>query len=79
MTQLNLLGAEFGKLKYVHAMTDITGFGLLGHLIEVCEGSKLSAELNYAAVPLIHNLQAYLSKYIYPDNTMRNWQGYEKK
>jgi selenide, water dikinase len=79
MTELNSVGAEFGKLDYVSAMTDITGFGLLGHLIEVCEGSGLSAEVEYAQVPLINNLQHYTSKMIYPDNTMRNWQGYEKK
>lgn len=79
MTELNRLGTELGKLPYVHAMTDVTGFGLLGHLIEVCEGSKVSAELNYQHVPLIQNLQTYLSKFIYPDNTMRNWQSYEKK
>jgi selenide,water dikinase len=60
-------------------MTDVTGFGLLGHLLEVCEGSNLSAEINYASVPLIKNLQHYVSKFIYPDNTMRNWQSYETK
>ena len=78
MTQLNSIGFEFGKLDYIKAMTDITGFGLLGHLIEVCEGSGLSAEIEYAKIPLINNLQHYTSKMIYPDNTMRNWQGYEK-
>jgi len=79
MTQLNSLGYEFGKLDYVKAMTDITGFGLLGHLLEVCEGSGLSAEIEYTKIPLINNLQYYTSKMIYPDNTMRNWQSYEKK
>lgn len=79
MTQLNTLGYEFGKLEYVRAMTDITGFGLLGHLIEVCEGSGLSAEIEYAKIPLVKNLQHYTSKMIYPDNTMRNWQSYEKR
>jgi selenide,water dikinase len=79
MTELNTLGYEFGKLEYVKALTDVTGFGLLGHLLEVCEGSGLSAEIEYAKIPLLKNLQAYTSKFIYPDNTMRNWQGYEKK
>jgi selenide,water dikinase len=78
MTELNSIGFEFGKQDYIKAMTDITGFGLLGHLIEVCEGSGLSAEIEYAKIPLINNLQHYTSKMIYPDNTMRNWQGYEK-
>lgn len=79
MTELNTLGHEVGKLDYVKAMTDVTGFGLLGHLIEVCEGSGLSAELTYEKIPLLNNLSSYTSKFIYPDNTMRNWQGYEKK
>jgi selenide,water dikinase len=79
MIELNDVGFEFGKLEYVSAMTDVTGFGLLGHLIEVCEGSDLSAEINYSNIPLLKNLQHYISKFIYPDNTMRNWQSYEKK
>ncbi|MFZ5972294.1 MAG: selenide, water dikinase SelD [Bacteroidota bacterium] len=79
MAKLNQAGADFGKLACVTAMTDITGFGLLGHLIEVCEGSGVSAEINYGQVPLLPNLQHYTSQMIYPDNTMRNWQGYEPK
>ncbi|HMV08212.1 MAG TPA: selenide, water dikinase SelD [Cyclobacteriaceae bacterium] len=79
MTGLNTLGAELGKLPYVTALTDVTGFGLLGHLIEVCEGSGVSAEIQYDKIPLLDNLGAYTSKFIYPDNTMRNWQSYEKK
>jgi selenide, water dikinase len=79
MTQLNSIGYEFGKLPYVKAMTDVTGFGLLGHLIEVCEGSNLSAEIEYSKVPLLTNIGYYVSKFIYPDNTMRNWQSYEKQ
>ncbi len=79
MTELNTVGFEFGKLEYVKALTDVTGFGLLGHLLEVCEGSGLSAELEYAKIPLLKNLQSYTSKFIYPDNIMRNWQSYEKK
>jgi len=79
MTELNVIGSEFGKLSYVNAMTDVTGFGLLGHLIEICEGSGVSAELDYQQIPLVQNLQSYLSKFIYPDNTMRNWQSYEQK
>lgn len=79
MTELNVLGYEFGKLPYVKALTDVTGFGLLGHLLEVCEGSGVSAELEYSKIPLLKNLDAYTSKFIYPDNTMRNWQSYEKR
>lgn len=79
MAELNTLGVQFGRLPYVKALTDVTGFGLLGHLIEVCEGSGLSAALEYSKIPLLDGLNSYTSKFIYPDNTMRNWQGYEKK
>ena len=79
LTQLNSIGEHFGKLPYLTAMTDITGFGLLGHLIEMAEGAVLSAELNYAEVPLINGLQEYISKMIVPDNAYRNYNSYEKK
>ena len=79
MTALNDVGAVLGELPYVTALTDITGFGLLGHLLEVCEGSGLSAEVQYPSVPLINNLKTYTDQFIYPDNTMRNWQSYEPK
>ena len=79
MTQLNNVGEKLGGLSYVTAMTDVTGFGLLGHLLEICEGSHTSAEIFYDKVPLMSNLKNYTSRMIYPDNTMRNWQSFEKK
>jgi len=79
MTKLNSIGYEFGKLEYVKAMTDVTGFGLLGHLIEMCEGSNLSAEIEYSKIPLLKNISHYASKMIYPDITFRNWNSYESK
>jgi selenide,water dikinase len=79
MTQLNSIGYELGKLDYVKAMTDVTGFGLLGHLIEMCEGSTLSAEIEYSKIPLLKNIGNYVSKMIYPDITFRNWKSYEGK
>jgi selenide,water dikinase len=79
MTQLNSIGYEFGKLDYVKAMTDVTGFGLLGHLIEMCEGSGLSAEIEYSKIPLLKNISHYVSKMIYPDITFRNWKSFEGK
>lgn len=79
MSQLNTLGHELGKLDYVTALTDVTGFGLLGHLAEVCEGSNVSAEVDYSKVPLINNISSYASQMIYPDNTMRNWSSYQHK
>jgi selenide,water dikinase len=79
MTQLNSLGEELGKQEYVKALTDVTGFGLLGHLLEVCEGSNLSAEIDYTHVPTLTNIAHYASKMIYPDNTMRNYTSYQNK
>jgi selenide, water dikinase len=77
MSTLNSFGATLGTLGYVTALTDVTGFGLLGHLLEVCEGSGLSAEVEFGRVPKLTNLAHYLSNMIYPDNTMRNWNSYQ--
>lgn len=79
MMQLNKIGVLFGQKKYVTAMTDVTGFGLLGHLIEMAEGAGLSAELSYSAVPLIGGLDFYISQMCVPDNSFRNWSGYDPK
>ena len=79
MTTLNSVGYELSKIEGVHAMTDVTGFGLMGHLIEMCEGSNLSAELNYNSVPLISGIEKYTAQFIFPDNVYRNWNAYEKK
>ncbi|MHB8260402.1 MAG: selenide, water dikinase SelD [Bacteroidia bacterium] len=79
LTTLNSIGEQFGELPYLHAMTDVTGFGLLGHLMEMTEGSGLSAELNYEALPLINGLHEYLSKTTVPDNVNRNWKSFAEK
>lgn len=79
MTLLNSIGYELGKLEFVRAITDVTGFGLLGHLIEMCDGSNISAEINYELVPKLENINHYISKMIYPDITFRNWNSYESK
>jgi len=79
MSQLNQLGQELGKLNYVTALTDVTGFGLLGHLAEVCEGSNVSAEIDYSKIPLLSNISHYVAQMIYPDNTTRNWNSYQHK
>ncbi len=79
MLTLNSLGAEFGKLPYVNAMTDVTGFGLLGHLCEVCEGSGLSAEIEFNKVPKFDFLDNYLQQKSVPGGTQRNWESYGKK
>ncbi len=81
MLKLNKLGAELGKQDYVHAMTDVTGFGLLGHLTEMCAASQLSAELIFDQVPLLHKeaLDYYLDKGSVPGGTNRNWASYGHK
>ena len=79
MAQLNKIGEALGKIDGVTAMTDITGFGLLGHLIEMAEGSNLSAAINYAALPVADGVKEYLSQRIVPDATYRNWNSYSTK
>lgn len=79
MTALNKIGEAFGKINGVTAMTDVTGFGLLGHLIEMAEGSNLSAEINYGALPVAEGVKEYVSQRIVPDATYRNWNSYSPK
>lgn len=79
MTEVNIVGAELGNIAGVTAMTDITGFGLIGHLVEMAEGSGLTAEISYDATPMLPGLHYYTEKMIFPDNTYRNWNNYEKK
>ena len=79
MTTLNKLGEVFGKMPYVKAMTDVTGFGLLGHLAEMCEGSGLSATIEFDKVPVIASLKYYLDQNCFPGGTQRNWDSYGHK
>lgn len=79
MTSLNKIGEELGKIKGVTAMTDVTGFGLLGHLIEMAEGSGLSAEIYYDKLPVAAGVKEYISQRIFPDATTRNWNAYSDK
>ncbi len=76
MCSLNKVGEQLGKIEGVHALTDVTGFGLLGHLLEMCRGSRLSAEVSKKAVPLYPDLQKYIAAKCFPDNTYRNWSSY---
>ena len=79
MLTINSIGKELGKLDGVKAMTDVTGFGLLGHLIEMCEGSGLSAELDTSKVPTIGNLSFYMDHKTFPGGTFRNFDSYGHK
>ena len=76
MTRLNHIGASFALLDAVHAMTDVTGFGLLGHLLEMCRASKVSAVIDFAAVPQLADLAGYLAAGMAPGGTRRNWASY---
>lgn len=79
MCTVNSIGERLGALEAVHALTDVTGFGLLGHLLEIAEGSGLSAELDFSKVPVLPFLDTYLQQNCIPDNTFRNWNSWEKK
>ena len=76
MTRLNRVGERLGRLEAVHAMTDVTGFGLLGHLLELCEGSSLAAHLDADRVPRLDGLDHYLDRETVPGGTRRNWDSY---
>ncbi len=81
MMQLNKAGEIFGKLKYIEAMTDVTGFGLCGHLTELCEGSDVSADIYFDKVPTIDKniLHHYLDQRSVPGGTNRNFASYGDK
>ena len=76
MLQLNDVGAKFGALPYVTAMTDVTGFGLLGHLLEVCQGSGVSAVVEADRVPRLSVVDQYIAQNSIPGGTHRNWDSY---
>ena len=80
MMQLNKIGEVLGSMKEISSMTDVTGFGLLGHLVEMAEGSGLSATINFDSVPLItQDLFEYLERKAVPGGTNRNWDSYGDK
>jgi selenide,water dikinase len=76
MMKLNDIGQELAKLEFVHAMTDVTGFGLGGHLTEMCLGSKTSAILKRSDIPLFDFAQHYMDEKCIPGGTNRNWASY---
>ncbi len=79
MTTLNKIGAKLSALDYVRAMTDVTGFGLLGHLLELCEGSGVAAKLDLNQLPLLNNVDHYLSQGAIPGGALRNFDSYGHK
>ncbi|HLZ74493.1 selenide, water dikinase SelD [Phenylobacterium sp.] len=74
-TQLNAVGAELGGLPGVHAVTDITGFGLLGHALEICRGAGLTAQIG-AAPPLLAGVEALAREGVRTGASTRNWASY---
>lgn len=76
LSALNSIGSILGEVKGVNAMTDVTGFGLLGHLMEMASGSGLTAEISYAGLPVAEGVRDYIAQKIFPDATTRNWNSY---
>ena len=79
MTTLNVAGADFAQLSGVCAMTDVTGFGLLGHALEMAEGSGIQMTLEYRKLPLLAHLERYVAQGCIPGGTARNWDSYGHK
>lgn len=80
MSALNSIGSKLSMISGVNAMTDVTGFGLLGHLTEMCEGSGVSAEIEYSNVRfLTGNLDTYIEEGAIPGGTTRNLESYQHK
>jgi selenide,water dikinase len=77
-TRLNTPGEVLADMPDVHALTDITGFGLAGHLLEIARGSKLAAELRFADVPLIAEALDWAKQGVATGASDRNWSGYGK-
>lgn len=76
MCQLNSVGYELGQMDDVHAMTDVTGFGLGGHLLEMCQGSRTAALIDLARLPKIRHVDHYLEQKQTPGGTHRNFASY---
>ena len=75
-TQLNKVGIALGGMDGVHAMTDVTGFGLAGHLLEICRGSSLTAQVRLTDVPLIDIAKGFAEQGIVTGASARNWNSY---
>jgi selenide,water dikinase len=75
-TQLNTAGVPLAEISGVHAMTDVTGFGLAGHLLEICRGSKLGARVRFDDVPIIAEARAWAEQGTATGASGRNWAGY---
>lgn len=79
MCQMNSIGSQFSQVDGVTAMTDVTGFGLLGHLIEICEGSNLSAVVFSDKIKTLDGVEDYIAQGCVPGGTGRNFDSYGHK
>lgn len=75
-TRLNAIGADLAGISGVHAVTDVTGFGLLGHLLEMCRGAGLSGTIDMASVPLLESAAGYAKRGFKTGAATRNWASY---
>jgi selenide, water dikinase len=78
-TKLNTPGEALAELPDVHALTDVTGFGLAGHLLEICRGSKLGAEVKFDSLPVIPEALEWVKQGVATGASDRNWAGYGKE
>ncbi len=79
MKKFNSIGTELAKLPEVHALTDVTGFGLLGHLLEICQHSNTRARVDYRLIRQITDLKYYVEANCLAGGLLRNWQSYGAK
>ena len=77
-TKLNKPGKALSEMAGVHALTDVTGFGLLGHLLEIARGAKLTAQLNMAQIPLLPGVEELAHQGYFTGASGRNWDAYGK-
>ncbi len=78
-TKLNTPGTRLGEMASVHALTDVTGFGLLGHLLEIAKGSNAAARLDFDAIPLLPGAREFAAEGIVTGASGRNWTGYRNR
>ena len=78
MCALNDIGSKLSSVEGVNAVTDVTGFGLAGHLLEICRGSQVSAEIYFDKLPLLPNVIEYIENDCVPGGTIRNFESYGK-
>ena len=78
-TQLNTPGTRLASIPGVHAMTDVTGFGLAGHLLEICRGSQLTAHLNFSDLPILKTARDFAEDGILTGASNRNWSSYDEE